>query len=354
MARGSPLSRGKAGPWRESAVGSCTRRGVAWGARSCLALTALLASCRTESEQVQYFAATDPNGAGMSFYRVTMEGRAATLDKYTLQAGYFNAVTLDALMGSLEDPPEVKGDQAQMDAVQSIREGLYASLAQWAEPRGTEPTEEDILRAARAYWIASLDDLSLTSVGMTGSLDPFTFQKLAFWAEAETIDLSQMSRQFENLLRNSGAVVSALRGRERARAEERAVERQQAAVTAYFAALRAALGDDSDAIPLVDALERVVLVSTKPLDSKDSRGAMARSLIGALQGRKDALPEPAQALIDRLNEVLLPALPLSTDEGAADPEATETEAEAAETEAGPGEANEDDREEGPPQSGGER
>ena len=180
------------------------------------------------SKQIQYFAAIDPDTAEVNYYRMTATGRSGLLNKYTLKAGYFNAITLDALTGSLSDPPEVSGCEDQLEAVAEIREIFFDALTKEAKAaRDAGEGERSLVRIARALWVAGADQLTVASIGYTGSLNPYVFKKLVFWAEADPIDLQQFQGQFDNIVRNSFAVVAGMRERAKKRKAEKESEKQQ-------------------------------------------------------------------------------------------------------------------------------
>jgi hypothetical protein len=189
-------------------------------------LTTVL-GCATTS-QVQYFAAVDPATNNINYYKMTVEGSSGLLARYKLRAGYFNAVTLDALTGSFSDPPEVSGDEEALQTFKDIDKVFRDTLKKDADAAmALGPSPENLIRIARARYLASLDDLSINSIGKTESLNPYVFQKLVFWAEAEPVNLQQFQGQFENIIKNSMAVVKGMRARAEQRRKEKEQEEQQ-------------------------------------------------------------------------------------------------------------------------------
>ncbi|UCF33061.1 MAG: hypothetical protein JSV78_12085 [Phycisphaerales bacterium] len=190
-------------------------------------LLTTVVGCATTS-QVQYFAAVDPATSNINYYKMTVEGSSGLLARYKLRAGYFNAVTLDALTGSFSDPPEVSGDEEALQTFKDIDKVFRDALKRDADAAmALGPSPENLIRIARARYLASLDDLSINSIGKTESLNPYVFQKLVFWAEAEPVNLQQFQGQFENIIKNSMAVVKGMRARAEQRRKEKEQEEQQ-------------------------------------------------------------------------------------------------------------------------------
>jgi hypothetical protein len=173
----------------------------------CLGWVWLLAACASLS-QTQYFAAIDPESNNINFYRIVIDGYSGLGNSYHFRAGYFNAITVDALTGSFSDPPEVKGNELQLSKVKEIQKLYYELLVAQATAAQNSKGPDALARIARSLWLAGLDDLSAASIGQTDSLNPYIFRKLVFWADAKPTDLQQLSGQVEDTFKNTMAVVA--------------------------------------------------------------------------------------------------------------------------------------------------
>lgn len=277
---------------------------------SVLVAVMLASSACVSSKQVQYFAARDSETGDIAFYRMTMEGGSGPLSDYTLKAGYFNSNSLDALTGTIQDPPEVSGDEKQLAAIESIRSDIYAKLKTWSEyedpSRGDGPaTDQELIQAARAFHIASLDRQSLASVGSSGSLDRYGYQKLVFWVESRTVDLSQLQAEFDNLLKNTESVVGSIKSRADERANKESKAMRVKALTSYVDALAQAVTGDVDREKLVDALRETVLALADP--TEEPTRALASGLLESLLelAKSAASPTPQEKTTIKLAQTLV-------------------------------------------------
>lgn len=193
-------------------------------------------------DQVQYFAATDPETGATNYYRMTISGWGALGTDYHLQAGYFSSEAVDVLRGSMPEVPILDMPIEQLELYDRTAQQFYASVLQEAKrinpikdpsslpakteqaqadtplgalPEGidVEPFKDDkALEMSRQIWLSSLSKTDLASMGRTQNTNPYQFRKLVFWVSANNIDLNHFAAEIDGVIDNVTAIASTFKG----------------------------------------------------------------------------------------------------------------------------------------------
>ncbi|MBN1343842.1 MAG: hypothetical protein JXQ73_14255 [Phycisphaerae bacterium] len=84
-------------------------------------------------DQVQFFAATDPETGATSYYKMTISGTGSMGVDYHLQAGYFSAEAVDVLRSSMPDIPILDLPVEQLEILDRTAQQFYGSAMQDAK-----------------------------------------------------------------------------------------------------------------------------------------------------------------------------------------------------------------------------
>lgn len=125
------------------------RFGWRWGG-ACVLLAAMAGGCAIY-DQVQYFAAEDPNTGVTNYYKMTISGWGGLGTDYHFQAGYFSSEAVDVLRGSMPDIPILDLPVEQIEMYDALTDHFYAALLQEAECQNpiTSPRAKRILARDR-------------------------------------------------------------------------------------------------------------------------------------------------------------------------------------------------------------
>ena len=86
-------------------------------------------------DQVQYFAATDPETGATNYYKMTISGWGGFGTDYHMQAGYFSSASVDVLRGSMPDIPILDLPVEQLEVFDRLAQQFHAALIQEAKQR---------------------------------------------------------------------------------------------------------------------------------------------------------------------------------------------------------------------------
>jgi hypothetical protein len=187
------------------------------------------------SDTTQHFIAEDPGSGERAIYRLRIDN-AGVLSKYYFTAAYLPKVAIDLYEGKIPETLAELNAQSpdQESAAAKIQKALRDFLVDQAQAKrdrlkslAPNADEQKLVDEATMYFSrlmarAMLSSADLQSVGEEGTLDPYKFRKLVYFASTKPLKIADFSGEVRDVENSLNSISTTLGTVARARGGEAA------------------------------------------------------------------------------------------------------------------------------------